>query len=270
MSYVRPMSAVANPALNAFVAHIGDELIWAQVLIRSGAGGYELRHRADRSKTEEALSLVAVSDVRQLAQAMITGAFRPLKSAPNLRSGWRIEVRDAVELEAALNQLYPGSIADWFAARSSTPPVTHYRQFTDRQTGMYRITTKLTDAHAAQVIRSCCHASLCLKQRLWSVVGLETDSAVEKSAIPCLEPCAVLLEFARKAMRLEQEEKTSLALGPSETESLAAALERALAHPDPALREGDVEAPSHARRLRLLLGKLRATLPTKREPADPE
>ena len=198
-----------NPAMESFVTRLTGERLFAQALIRRTADGFELRHVADRDADATTLRLLPVAGLRALAQNTRTGAFRPLKSAPNLASGWRVGARDAAELETALNQLYPGALADWFAAQTPTPPVTHYREFTNRQSGMYRITALLTDAQAAQVIRAGCAKEFCLKRRCWTVAGLSPDDVAEKSLIPCLEPCAVLLEFARKAMRLEQEEKTA-------------------------------------------------------------
>jgi hypothetical protein len=97
--------------------------------------------------------------------------------------------------------LYPGAVADWFATQAAQPPVTSYREFTSRQTGMYRITTHLDDAAVAAVIHACCHKDFCLKRRLWTVEGAAPDAADAKSLIPCLEPCAILLEAARKAAR---------------------------------------------------------------------
>jgi hypothetical protein len=198
---------VANPALKRFVAQMGDELVMAQVLIRRNGAGYELRQLADRGLAPESLRLVKAGDARALAQHTATGVFRPLKSAPTLQNGWRISASSDGELELALNQLYPGAIADWAAAQTVNPPVTNYREFTQRQSGMYRITTMLDDAQAAQVIRAGCDQQFCLKRRLWTVAGLEPDDMAVKSLIPCLEPCAVLMELARKAVRIEQEEK---------------------------------------------------------------
>jgi hypothetical protein len=103
----------------------------------------------------------------------------------------------------ALNGLYPGALADWFAAQAPNPPVTNYRDCTARQSGMYRITAKLGDTQAAAVIGHTCDAAHCLKRRWWTVAGTEPDQAGLKSIIPCLEPCAVLLEQARKAAREE-------------------------------------------------------------------
>ena len=200
------MVVIENPALKAFVAQIGDELALAQVVIRRAGPGYELQHVEDRAAAPELLRVVRPNEARALAQFTATGEFRPLKAAPSLQRGWRMRVANDAELELALSQLYPGAVADWFAARAADPPMTHYREFTNRQSGMYRITTMLSDAEAARVISAGCAKERCLKRRLWTVAGLEPDGAGEKSVIPCLEPCAVLMELARKAVRAGQQE----------------------------------------------------------------
>ena len=247
-----------NPALEKFAAHLGDELLVAQVLIRRlPRGGFELRHEADRAVEAHALRPIALNELRALAQSTAAGAFRPLKSAPTLVTGWITSAETLEQLELALNQLYPGFIADWFAAQSPTPPTTQYREFTERQSGMYRITTMLTDVQAAQMILACCHSRFCLKQRLWTVSGLDADPAEGRSIIPCLEPCAVLLEFARKTARLEQEEKITTALTVSELETLRATLEQALTAATPDHRQADFNSPSNPRRVHLLLDKLK-------------
>ncbi len=248
------MTKVDNPALEAFVKQLGDTLEFAQVLIRREGAGFELRHVTDRDCVPEALKLVTVSELRELAQYSASGAFRPLKSAPNLRRGWRVAASNSTELDAALGRLYPGGIADWFAVpRQDATPITNYREFTERQTGMYRITTMLTDAQAADAIRAGCHRRFCLKRRLWTVAGLKPDAAGEKSILPCLEPCPVLLEFARTAMRIEQEGTSA---PPADIEAAAATLEAALARPNPNLREADFSSEENPRRQQLALEKI--------------
>ena len=247
------VSFVGNPALDAFVAQLSEEFVLAQVSIRKSQGGFELRHVADAGM-EELKDLPDVKALRDLAQFTETGAFRPLKSAPNLKRGWRMQVRDAAELGLALNFLYPGAVADWFAVRSGRGTPTHYREFTARQTGMYRITAMLPDAVASEATRACCDRKFCLKQRLWTVPGLPADDVKSKSAIPCLEPCAIMLEFARKVMRMEQEEKTKVDLSRSERETLVAALENTPAE----TREADFAAPLNPRRVELLLNRLKS------------
>ena len=245
-----------HPALQAFLDQIGREFVLAQALIRRVDSGYELRHIADRGRATDTLRELRPADLRELARFTAGGAFRPLKAAPNLAAGWVLRAQDDAAIETALNHLYPGAIVDWFAAQSPTPPVTNYREFTSRQSGMYRVTTLLDDAQAARVVRACCHKNSCLKRRMWTVARLAAEAVVEKSPIPCLEPCAVLLEFARKAMRMEQETKLKLELSPGEAVTLALALRTALAHPDVTLREADFNAPGNPRRMQLLLERI--------------
>ena len=252
------MTEFNNPALTAFLTQFRGEMVWAQVVIRARGGGFDLRQVNDAKVADEQLKLVPLDELRALTQFTAAGAFRPLKTAPNLRSGWRVVAAGGEELEAALQILYPGSLADWHAARAGSPPVTHYREFTERQTGMYRVTTMLDDAAAARVVRAGCDRRFCLKQRLWTVGTLGVENVAEKSALPCLEPCPILLELARKAVRVEQEEKLAVALAPEDGATILAALETALAHPNPAVREGDTASPENPRRLLLAREKLRA------------
>ncbi|MFA6545886.1 MAG: DR2241 family protein [Limisphaerales bacterium] len=256
------MNVVNNPAFAALCALLAPELVLAQVLVRRLTPGFELRHADDRAAAAGTLRAVAVVELRTLANHTASGEFRPIKAAPNLAAGWRCVATDETELESALSLLYPGAVADWFAAQHPVPPVTDYRDYTARQTGMYRITTMLTDAQAGQMIRACCNARFCLKRRLWTVPGLAPDAADIKSLIPCLEPCAVLMEFARKAVRIEQEEhKPSMVPAPSEIESLLAALDATLANPPPDQRAADLSAADNPRRLQLLREKLQGFAP---------
>src|SRR6185436_15293428 len=105
-----------------------------------------------------------------------------------------------------------------------------------------------------------CHKTFCLKRRLWSVAGLDPDSPSEKTLVPCLEPCAVLLEFARKAMRIEQAEKLKLEVSVEDAATLGAALQGILDQPGPVVREADFGAPANPRRVQLVLEKWRARL----------
>jgi hypothetical protein len=133
---------------------------------------------------------------------------------------------------------------------------------------MYRIAAMLSDRQAAQVIRAACGARLCLKRRRWTVNGLPADAVEAKSTIPCLEPCAVLLEFARKARRIEQREPLTLALRPDDAASAVAALEQALAGGGSAGRIAEIDEPGNVYRLRLTLEKLRAALTQSKTETD--
>jgi hypothetical protein len=255
MVYVAPtmVSAIANPALDAFVAEIRSELLFGELLLRAKGDGYELIHAADRDIAR--LRDVSLIELREIAQFTSGKQFRPLKSAPTLQGGWRFTAPNPSELGAALQILYPGAVADWSAARKPDPPVTDYRSYTSRQTGMYRVAAMLSDAQAAAVTRAGCGRRFCLKQRLWTTEGLAPDTMEEKSLIPCLEPCAVLLEFARTVARIEQRPPRALALAVEEIEALTAALEQALERPA-TVREAEFSAAGNPRRLQLLLEKL--------------
>jgi hypothetical protein len=193
-----------NPWLAHFIDARWDEVVIAQVLVKRTAGGFELRHVADERAEVGALKAIRPSDARKIANFNAAGEYRPLKSTPDLPSGWMVRANSPEELEEALNNFYPNALADRFALNQTPPPITGYREFTARQTGMYRITTFLSDADLARVIENLC-AKKCLKQRLWASGEIATDPPEKKSAIPCFEPCAILLEAARKEVRVLQE-----------------------------------------------------------------
>jgi hypothetical protein len=232
-----------NPAFAAFLAELKTERVVAQIRLRRFENGFELRHVCDRDCDDKNLRSISENDFRKIVDFTKDGAFRPLKSAPNLQTGWKFFARDESQLERALNTIYPGAIADWFAVKSGKAAPTNYREFTNRQTGMYRITAMLSDEQAATMIRACCHKKFCLKQRLWAVAGLEADSLVEKSLIPCLEPCAILLEFARKAMRLEQGVERNVETSENERGEIKT------------IREADFDEPNNPRRIQLKIEK---------------
>lgn len=260
------MAQPENPALTAFLAELTSPVTFAQVLITRRGAAFDLRHVVDKEATDSVLELLPVESLRDLVSHTQDGAFRPLKSAPNLRSGWRALPASSDELMQALDHVYPGALADWHAARQAQPPVTHYRDYVNRQTGMYRITQMLTDTQVRDAALAACHKDFCLKQRLWGGLELPPDAASEKSLIPCLEPCPILLEFARKSMRLEQEEKATASISQGDLETLRAALDMSLAQSPDGSREADFGAPENPRRLhrlKLLVERWLAEVPEK-------
>src|SRR5689334_25282178 len=72
---------------------------------------YELRHELDREKPPGKLqSFTDPLAARQIATLTQDGKFRPLRSAPNLRRGWRINGLNFEGLMTALDCLYPAAI----------------------------------------------------------------------------------------------------------------------------------------------------------------
>ena len=253
-----------SPAIEAFVAGLDDVTVFGQVRIERTGTGFTLTHEQDSSSDLES---VALGELRQLADATATGNYRPLKSAPNLRTGWRCPVSSPAELEQALGQLYPGAVADWHAPKTGDN-VTTYREYTARQTGMYRITAFPDDATTAEIIQACCPESLCLKKRHWDVTANHPPNG-PKYSIPCLEPCPILLEFARKAVRMSQEKQSRIQVSESEIETLIAALGADSPASGEEHREADFADPRNSRVRELLKNKLTKARESLREQPEP-
>ncbi len=259
--------------MQAFVEEVKGECVWGQVLVEGG-NSFRLRHLSDRAADLASLKAVTIPELRKIATFNSAGEFRPLHAAPDLPPGWICSCKTAEELWRALQELYPGSVADWFAVRNGAPPVTGYREFTNRQSGMYRITQSLSDTAAAQVVRSCCPARLCLKSRFWTAEGLPPDvvgrgdGTTAKSTIPCLEPCAILLELARKAARIYQEKEISVSLAPSDWESFMLAARTLLEGVRSGQGAGNLGSPINPRRLQLVLEKFGGKVDTAKTSED--
>lgn len=132
-------------------------------------GGYELRHRVDADRPAAELTVhTDPEDASALALYDDAGAYRPLKTAPNLRHGWRLVVSDDKALRLALDQFYPARLGAWQAFQQGRLATTPLRETLGRQTGMYRVTAKLTDEQAdALVGRLCRSDGGCLRTILW-------------------------------------------------------------------------------------------------------
>lgn len=190
-----------NPIPAAFASAVAPEITFGEVLITRNGAAFELRHLDDRTRPVADLRKLNRSELRDWFQTNSTGDFRPLRTAPTMQRGWICTATNAATLILILDCIYPGAAADWFAAINGTGSPTHYRDFTGRQSGMYRVTAMLTDTQSAEVTRDCCDAKKCLRQRQWIAGDLSPDSRASKSCIPCWEPCAILLESARLAFR---------------------------------------------------------------------
>ena len=79
---------------------------FGQILVtqREGAG-FVLLHREDASLDQ--LQTHNVENAIEIAKYDDAGNYRPLKTAPNLRHGWRLELDTIEELRIALDYFYP-------------------------------------------------------------------------------------------------------------------------------------------------------------------
>src|SRR5438552_19151301 len=94
----------------ALTGALGDSCFIGQIAIQKTDRGFTLFHRDDGS--DDRLQIFRQpDDALEIARYDDAGNYRPLKTAPNLRHGWRLEVGDPGELHLALDYFYPGRLA---------------------------------------------------------------------------------------------------------------------------------------------------------------
>jgi hypothetical protein len=129
---------------------------------------------------------------------------------------------------------------------------------------MYRHVAAMNDPEAEEVARAGCHSRCCTRRRMWTVGENPPEIADGKSCVPCLEPCALLLELARRAQKTNTaDERSQIVLTETDLVTLDTLFGMALDNPDVSLREGDMSAPGNPRRILLLREKLLPWLPAK-------
>jgi sirohydrochlorin cobaltochelatase len=182
------------------------------------SSGYLLYHWSDRYSLSKARVYRSIQDARQIAKYNSAGAYRPLKGAPDLPSGWLMELANISDLLRALDYFYPGAIGAWLAYQAGTAQPVCLRQTLNRQTGMYRVTRKLTDDQAQNLVREACRSDCrCLRTILWGIEenrppdflpSSKSDPTFDqtrqkRAALPflCLEACNVLVAAAKTAMK---------------------------------------------------------------------
>ncbi|HET9856986.1 MAG TPA: DR2241 family protein [Chthoniobacterales bacterium] len=213
------------PLEKALAAVLSDRNRFGQIFIqRTSSGGFVLCHRDDENardlevfrKPDDALGIARYDD---------TGKYRPLKTAPNLRHGWRLELVDLEELRRALDHFYPGRLAVLAAWTENRLSTTSLRETLDRQSGMYRVAAKISDEQIDDVIGSFCKSDGgCLRTILWK---RDTHGAIPSTKLPaekfepshdqtsrgenaipllCQEACNLLVAECRKAVKGEADE----------------------------------------------------------------
>lgn len=167
-----------------------------QIALRRVREGIELRHIEDAGR-EDLEGYTRLEDARVLANLDADGVFRPLKTAPNLVCGWRLVLADAAALRLALDYFYPAMLGVWHSQTRGELAVVPLRETLGRQTGMYRVTQKITDEQARVLIDSFCAG--CLKCRLWD--GEQPRAAEGEMPLLCQEACNLLVAKAREVVK---------------------------------------------------------------------
>jgi sirohydrochlorin cobaltochelatase len=209
--------------LNGFPAPFS----FGQILVQKKKGaGFVLSHRDDES-LDQLQTYQDAEDAIEIAKCDDAGNYRPLRTAPNLRHGWRLELATLDELRRALDYLYPSRLAVFAAWKSSYLKTTALRETLDRQSGMYRVAAKISDQQINDLVAHFCRSdSGCLRTILWKrdrngVIasaklpkekfdpGVDQNVAGSDTSIPatvpllCQEACNLLVAECRKVVKGE-------------------------------------------------------------------
>lgn len=151
----------------ALEAGLGYGCCLGQILIQRTNDGFVLSHREDEARNDLQRCRNAEEAV-EIAKYDDAGNYRPLRTAPNLRHGWRLELGTVDELKRALDYFYPGRLAVFAAWKTGQLRTTNLRDTLDRQSGMYRVAAKISDAQIDDLVADFCRSDGgCLRTILW-------------------------------------------------------------------------------------------------------
>jgi sirohydrochlorin cobaltochelatase len=140
-----------------------------EILIQRHADGFEVVHVED-SDRRDLLLYTRPEDARLLSTLDDRETYRPLKSAPNLRHGWRLIVPDLDGLRKALDFFYPAAAGIFLDWQTGSLAAVDLRDTLGRQSGMYAVARKVTDEQAQAMIGEFCESGRgCLKTILWRI-----------------------------------------------------------------------------------------------------
>ena len=197
-----------------------EQTFIGQIEIRRADHNFFLSHRDDAGRRD--LRDYAAEEAIEIAKFDDAGDYRPLKTAPNLRHGWKILAPDVATVISVIDAIYPGRLAVWRAWKSGQLFPTPWRRTLARQSGIYRVAAKISDAQTDDLVGNFCRSDGgCLRTILWnrddSGASASTRLPPQKfdpehdqtghgrTAIPllCQEACNLLVAAARKVVKGE-------------------------------------------------------------------
>jgi sirohydrochlorin cobaltochelatase len=201
----------------------GEVVIGEIIATRTPGGSFEVRHRSETRRADSTGALdvrvfTSPTAARNLAKYDRLGRYRPLKGAPNLPIGWRLQLGSVEEVLQSLDAFYPGALASWIAFQQGSVAPVNLRETLQRQSGMYRITHKITNAQADELVGKCCRSDGgCLRTILWRLDPQNPISSLPRAkfnprfdqldgaekGVPylCVEACNLLIAEARKVVK---------------------------------------------------------------------
>ena len=198
-----------------------------QLEIVSSGEGFVLCHRDDADRDD--LKQYDIDDAFEVAKFDDARNYRPLKTAPNLRRGWKIFARDILQVEKVIDAIYPGRIALLRAFTSGQLTSTSLRETLNRQSGMYRIARKISEQEVDALVGNFCRSDGgCLRTILWKrdagdkipssklppekfdpavdqyfSTAMPATAATESLPLLCQEACNLLVAACRDAVKGE-------------------------------------------------------------------
>ena len=151
------------------------------VIQKTSTGCFVLLHRDDEM-LDQLQIFRSAEDAIEIAKYDDAGNYRPLKTAPNLRHGWQLELDTLEQLRRALDYFYPGRLAVFAASKSGKLQTTPLRETLDRQSGMYRVAAKISDSQIDDLVADFCRSDGgCLRTILWK---RDTRGTVSSTKLP--------------------------------------------------------------------------------------
>src|SRR5215813_2186484 len=173
---------MTNPVEQSLGSVLPPPFWFGQLFVRkTTTGGFVVSHRDDES-LDQLQTHQNVEDALEIAKYDDAGNYRPLKTAPNLRHGWRLELATHEELRRSLDYFYPGRLAVFAAWQSAYLKTTPLRETLDRQSGMYRVAAKVSDQQINDLVADFCRSdSGCLRTILWK---RDRNSVIASTKLP--------------------------------------------------------------------------------------
>ena len=191
-----------------------------------GDGKVALCHRDDVERSD--LTIYQGPDfAAELARYDDTDAYRPLKTAPNLRHGWQLVLADLSQARLAVDYFYPGRGAAFRAWENRDLRTTPLRETLGRQSGIYRVAAKISDGEADEVVGNFCRSDGgCLRTILWKrdVAGAiasnllpaskfdpnfdQTGRGENARPLLCQEACNLVVAELRSAVKPTESRET--------------------------------------------------------------
>jgi sirohydrochlorin cobaltochelatase len=170
-----------NSVERALEAALRDRCSLGQILVQKTAGIFVVCHRDDEVRND-LQTFKNADDAIEIAKRDDVGNYRPLKTAPNLRHGWRLELETPEDLTRALDYFYPGRLAIFAAWKSSKLQTTPLRETLNRQSGMYRVAAKISDSQIHDLVAEFCRSNGgCLRSILWK---RDADGTIASTKLP--------------------------------------------------------------------------------------